>query len=415
MPDKAAKIPQDASLTASPQTAPLVPRRVGEWLLEDQIGGGAFGTVWRARHHVWADQLAAVKLPHNAEYVRALRREGVYAHRLDHPNIVRALGFDPFAEVPYLVMEHVPGTDLRRVLRDGPLSSANAMAVLSQVLAALSYAHTSGVHHLDIKPENILVHIASTDPSIGLGGAGVVKVTDFGLGQADQAMARHHDPTRQQSIVFSTDLSSEAGQKLAGSLDYMSPEQRRGENIDGRADLYACGVLLFEMLTGERPAGTDVPSNLNKQVPAHLDEIFRRSYARLENRFKSADEFIEALGPAGTRPGDRLVPVESKPGKWAVRNMDANLREAGFDPVAAHAEAERLAGHPLSAAGCPGCGGRTDAHDQFCMQCGKQLVNAVRRCGKCGAFPSPGDNFCMFCGHNLVPRQLGKTGTDVHA
>ena len=92
--------------------------RIGEWLLEHPIGGGAFGEVWRARHHVWADQLAAVKLPTDSQYVRALQREGVHAHKLEHPSIVRPLGFDPFAEQPYLVMEYIPGTDLRQVIRE---------------------------------------------------------------------------------------------------------------------------------------------------------------------------------------------------------------------------------------------------------------------------------------------------------
>ena len=87
--------------------------RVGEWLLTDRVGGGAFGEVYRARHHVWADQLAAVKLPTDPQYVRALQREGTHAHRLEHPNVVRPLGFDPFAQTPYLVMEYVPGRDLR--------------------------------------------------------------------------------------------------------------------------------------------------------------------------------------------------------------------------------------------------------------------------------------------------------------
>ncbi len=372
-----------------------VPERVGEWLLQEQVGGGAFGTVWRARHHVWADQTAAVKLPHDPEYVRALRREGVYAHKLSHPNVVKALGFDPFAEVPYLVMEYVPGLDLRRHLhKNGPMRPADAAAVLRQVLVGLAYAHGQGVVHLDIKPENVLLHETALSGPLEQAGEGTVKVTDFGLGKADNAMLQQGGGGN--SIVFSADLSSPAGQQIAGTLDYMAPEQRRpGATVDRRADLYACGVLLFEMLTGERPAGTDLPSDINKAVPPHLDDAFRRGYARLERRFESAEQFLHALAAPGrpSRPKSEWTPRAAEP----------------IDADAAEQQAVQL----KAAAGCPSCQGSIDASDQFCMHCGTQLVQRVRRCGKCGAFPSPDDNFCMFCGHHLRPK--GVAGTDVRA
>ena len=384
-----------------------VPDRVGEWLLEDQVGGGAFGTVWRARHHVWADQTAAVKLPHDPEYVRALRREGVYAHKLGHPNVVRALGFDPFAEVPYLVMEYVPGLDLRRHLQQhGPMRPADAAAVLRQVLAGLAYAHGEGVVHLDIKPENVLIHEDALRGPLERAGEGTVKVTDFGLGKADNAMLQQGGGGAGNSIVFSADLNSPAGQQIAGTLDYMAPEQRRpGAAVDGRADLYACGVLLFEMLTGERPAGTDLPSDINKAVPPHLDDAFRQSYARLERRFATAGQFLQALAPPArpTRAAAAAAP------EWTPRPPEPT---GPNDAVAADQQAVQL----KAAAGCPSCQGSIDAGDQFCMHCGTQLVARVRRCGKCGAFPSPDDNFCMFCGHNLRPKSAkGAATTDVRA
>ena len=381
-----------------------VPERVGEWLLQEQVGGGAFGTVWRAQHHVWADQQAAVKLPHDPEYVRALRREGVYAHKLSHPNVVRALGFDPFAEVPYLVMEYVPGLDLRRHLaKNGPMRPADAAAVLRQVLAGLAYAHGQGVVHLDVKPENVLLHEAALSGRLEHAGEGTVKVTDFGLGKAENLMAKQHGGGG-DSIVFSTDLSTPQGQQIAGTLDYMAPEQRRpGATVDARADLYACGVLLFEMLTGERPAGTDLPSDINKAVPPHLDDAFRRGYARLERRFESAEQFIGALALPGR--------VAKPKAEWSPRAVGTVEPVEPVDAEAAEQQAQQL----RAAAGCPSCQGSVDAGDQFCMHCGTQLVQRVRRCGQCGAFPSPDDNFCMFCGHNLRPKGAQGAGTDVRA
>ena len=354
--------------------------RVGEWVLDALVGEGGFNAVWRAKHHVWADQLAAIKLPHDAEYVRALRKEGVWARKLDHPNIVRPLGFDPYSERPYLVMEYVPGVDLRKLLKDkGPMPPETAVSVMLPILAALGYAHERGFIHRDVKPENVLIHERAFEDPAGLAADGVVKVTDFGLGAADNAVAMGPNQG-QNSIVFSTDLAGDRGRAVVGTLDYMAPEQRAGGEIDGRADLYACGVMLFELLTGERPAGTDVPSDVRSDLPKSLDDVFRRSYARLERRYETADEFAAALSKAVKVP-----------------------TFATDQPVA----------KSVNGGACQSCGGSVAGGDQFCMHCGSQLVSTVCRCGKCGAFPAPDDNFCMFCGHNLRPPELRSTGTDV--
>ena len=103
----------------------------------------------------------------------------------------------------------------------------------------------------------------------GLEGSGIDEIFDvlFGLRSATSG-----------SIAYSASLNDPAGREIAGTLDYMSPELRSGGDVNGRSDLYACGVILYELLTSERPAGTDVPSDLNKSVPKYLDEAFRHSY-----------------------------------------------------------------------------------------------------------------------------------------
>src|SRR3954451_7485088 len=264
-------------------------QRISEYLLDTRIGAGTFGEVWRARHHVWHDQLVAIKIPTDPQYVRNLQREGITIHGLVHPNVVRAIGFDPYADPPYLVMEYIPGKSLRGVLSDRKrLAWPDTVAVMRQVISGLTYAHRSNVVHRDLKPENILIHERAF--SDGFAAEGVVKVTDFGLGKvANQAVVG--------SILYSQSIDAGGGKEIAGTLDYMAPEQRSGGDIDGRADLYACGVILYELLTGERPAGTDVPSDLNKDVPKFLDEVFRHSYARLEKRYASAGQFLAALTP----------------------------------------------------------------------------------------------------------------------
>lgn len=337
------------------ETMATVSQRISEYVLDAKIGAGTFGEVWRARHHVWADQLVAIKIPTDPAYVRNLQHEGSAIHGLKHPNIVRAIGFDPYGDPPYLITEYVPGTSLRPLIQSRSLTIPQRVSAMRQVLSGLAHAHAAGIVHRDLKPENILIHErASTE---GYDVEGVVKVTDFGLGLALMKTAG--------SIAYSASLNDEAGRQLAGTLDYMSPEQRAGGTIDPRTDLYACGVILYELLTGEKPAGTDLPSHLNRAVPNFLDEAFRHSYARLENRFASAEQFIEALAPAGdvAAPAPRLT-------------------------------------------ACPSCKRSIDPNDQFCMHCGVQLVAQVKRCGQCGAYPDASDAFCMFCG-SVVNQPVG--------
>jgi serine/threonine protein kinase len=352
-------------------------QRVGEYVLDAKVGGGTFGEVWRAHHHIWTDQLVAVKIPTNLQYLRDLQREGCAIHGLVHPNIVRAIGFDPYAQTPYLTMEYVPGSSLRPLIQKRMLTIGDVTAVLRQVLAGLAYAHSQGLVHRDVKPENILIHERTGIE--GFASPGLVKVTDFGLGKAATSAAVG-------SIAFSASMNSDEGRDIAGSLDYMAPEQRAGGAVDGRADLYACGVMLYEMLTGEKPAGTDLPSDLNKSVPRSLDEVFRRSYARLEKRYATADEFIKAL-PAAPPP---IVATASP-----------------IPPIIKPSPPRRVTGETQTAMlKCPRCHQPVDSTDQFCMHCGVQMVTTVRRCRKCGAYPDANDQFCIFCGETLTPERV---------
>jgi serine/threonine-protein kinase len=337
---------------------PTANQRISEYVLDQKVGGGTFGEVWRAHHHVWVDQLVAVKIPTDPQYVRNLQHEGTAIHGLVHPNIVRAMGFDPYGDPPYLVMEYVPGTSLRPLIGNKSLKIDDVIAIMRQVLAGIGYAHANNIIHRDIKPENILIHERAL--SEGFHTPGVVKVTDFGLGRAATQ-------TAVGSIAYSASMNDPAAKEIAGTLDYMSPEQRNGGEVDARSDLYACGVVLYEMLTGEKPAGTDLPSDLNRAVPKALDEAFKRSYARLDKRFASAGEFVAALAPPQSPPP---LPVSVRP--------------------------------PPSATTCPSCRRPVEPTDQFCMHCGIQLVSQVRRCPKCGAYPDASDRFCLFCGEALT-------------
>lgn len=343
--------------------------RVSEYLLEAKIGQGAFGEVWRARHHIWEKERVAIKIPTEPAYVRNLQREGVVVHGLRHPNIVRVLGLDPYAEIPYLVMELVDGPSLRDALKEHPrgLPLELVTRVMQGTLGAVQTAHNAGILHRDLKPGNILLNLAG-QPLSALT-AEMVKVTDFGLGS--------HAPDVLQSIAQSASLDRDDN-LLVGTLAYIAPElrDRRGD-ADTRSDLFALGVIFFELLTGERPAGAEFPSSVRADVPARFDEIFRRLYARHDRRYESAAAVLADLIPAT----HAAPPVPSRPAP----------------PPPPLPTARR--GRP-----CPRCGQVSDAEDQFCTACGLQLVQQIRRC-RCGAYPGPHDQYCIHCGQPLPPTE----------
>ncbi len=350
--------------------------RVSEYLLEECVGTGSFGEVWRAKHHMWPDERVAVKLPTEPEYVRYLRREGAMVHGLRHPNIIRVMGIDPYAENPYLVMELVEGPSLREVLREHPtgLDIDTTVTIMRGLLNGLKTAHEANVLHRDIKPGNIMLHL-SGKPLEQLSEEDV-KVGDFGLGVGDPDMLR--------SIAQSASLNRDDN-KLVGTLAYMAPELRDGDRkADARADLYAVGVVLFELLTGERPAGAELPGTMRSTVPPALDEIFRRLYTRYERRYESAEKVLEELdrrlrSDKESAEQDDVLPVPPLP------------RDPSIPPIPRHA----------SGSTCRACGKSIEAHDQFCIHCGVQVTEKIRQCPQCNSYPGPHDRFCIFCGTSL--------------
>lgn len=331
--------------------------RIHNYLLEARVGAGSFGEVWRARHHVFSE-VVAIKIPTDPQYVRNLQREGVAIHGLRHPNIVRAIDMDPYADPPYLIMEYIDGPSLRTVIEDQrsrfPIPAI--VAIMRGTLNALSASHRSGMIHRDLKPANILLdHPHESIPTIQ---EHMVKVADFGLGLIGGMTA--------QAMTQSGSILAEDGGEISGTLAYMSPEQKEGNPLDARSDLYSCGIILFEMLTGERPQGTELPGSLRPDVPAYLDEIVRRSYTRLDRRFASAEEMLAAFAPVSGPPP--LQPQRTS-----------------------HGVVPR----------CSACDQPVHRDDQFCIHCGKQLVESVPRCPACQGYVLLSDRFCIFCGKDL--------------
>jgi serine/threonine-protein kinase len=212
-------------------------------------------------------------------FVERFRREAQAAANLSHPNIVPVFDWGEDAGTYFIVMELVDGTSLADMLRGGTtISAARSAQIVAQVAAALGYAHRSGVVHRDVKPGNILI---TRD--------GQVKVTDFGIAQA----------------VSSEDHLAEAG-SVMGTATYFSPEQASGEAVDGRSDVYALGVVLYEMLVGRPPFVGDTPVDVSSQhvnaavpvmakfsdsVPKDLEAIVMDALRKSPGqRYQTADE-----------------------------------------------------------------------------------------------------------------------------
>jgi serine/threonine-protein kinase len=271
---------------------------LGHYTLRDRLGGGGMGVVYRARDErldrdVAVKVLAPAILTNESARLR-FRREAMALSRLSHPNIATIHDFDCADGIDFLVMEHVEGETLAQRLARGPLPEAEVPGIALQIAEALEEAHEQGVIHRDLKPANVAI-----TPK------GRVKVLDFGLARLLQT-----------SDAADTMALTEAG-SWSGTLPYMAPEQIEGKDMDGRADLYALGAILYEAIAGRRPfAATGAVPLMNAilnerpQPLTHVRPVSQRLetlIARLlekdpARRPRSAREVIQELKSTGSAP-----------------------------------------------------------------------------------------------------------------
>src|SRR6185369_13092781 len=244
-------------------------------VVEEVIGEGGMATVYRARHKL-VDRLVAVKIMNpllaSDPIVRErFRREARSAQKLTHPNIIEIYDQgDTEDGTAYMVMELLQGESLAPVIARGPLDVDRAIGIMIQIARGVARAHDLEVIHRDIKPENIFLCQRED-------GSDLVKVLDFGI-----AKSRQDSRLTNQGELF-------------GTPQYMAPERIRGEDSDGSSDIYALGVVFFEMLTGELPFNApDIATffvkhmeeppppvrSLNGRVPPALDDLVRRMLAK---------------------------------------------------------------------------------------------------------------------------------------
>jgi serine/threonine-protein kinase len=296
---------------------------IDRYVILERLGEGAMGRVYKAQHRLMG-RVVALKLiaPHYASRARSVarfRRELRLIGRLDHPHIIRAYDADQIGSAFYLVMEYVRGQSLDRVLEGrGPLPPDEVIDYAAQAALGLAHAHGQGIVHRDVKPSNLLL----TDDR-------QIKVLDLGLGTLIDA---------DDQASFAT-----AAGRAVGTIDFMSPEQASGGDVDGRSDCFGLGCTVYVLMTGQVPfpgdtglerlvrrlKGLPVPiTDLLPDLPSAVVQVLEKLLARRpEDRFRTAAEAAEALRallqggrsgapdgpPAPAPPG----PLTSSPGPAA--------------------------------------------------------------------------------------------------
>ncbi|MDI5970229.1 Stk1 family PASTA domain-containing Ser/Thr kinase [Streptomyces sp. SL13] len=331
---------------------PLVGQALdGRYLIESRIAVGGMATVYRAVD-TRLDRLLAVKVMHPAlaadsAFVDRFIREAKSVARLDHPNVVNVFDQGNDGTHVYLAMEYVAGCTLRDVLRErGALQPRAALDIAEPVLAALGAAHRAGLVHRDMKPENVLI-----------GDDGRVKVADFGLVRA-----------------VGTDTTSSTGSVL-GTVSYLAPEQIQDGVADQRSDVYACAILLYEMLTGAKPHSGGTPAAVLYQ---HLHEDVPPPSGLVPGLAPALDTLVAtaASRDPGRRPADAVEMLA------VVQDVRAALSDEQLDavpatafPAGAPADAEGTTVLPRTPGALPDEAGRRLNHTTR-MQLPPDLIRA---------------------------------------
>jgi serine/threonine-protein kinase len=283
----------------------------------ERLGGGGVGTVYRAER-MTLGRVVAVKFLHpnlgsRADFVQRFQREAVAMSKLYHVHCAGLVDFGVHEGAPYLVMEYIPGRTLAADLRAGPMAPRRAVLIMRQVLEALRYLHRRNIVHRDLKPQNIMLVSSSL-------GADFAKVLDFGM--AKILAGERRDITVEGTVV--------------GTASVMSPEQICQRPVDGRTDIYAAGIVLYEMVVGHKPfehpemqkllrmhvEDAPVPPRklIGEAITPGLEAVILRALAKdPAARFPGAKEMSDALGAPGieaagapARPRPRPAPPRGR-------------------------------------------------------------------------------------------------------
>ena len=276
-------------------SASLIGKVVNGYEILSQVGQGGMATVFLARQRSMNRNVALKFLPNaflnDEAYLQRFEREVRIVSQLEHRNIVPVYDFGEFEDQPYIAMRYMPAGSVEELLAAGPIPLRRVLSIVEQVASALDYAHQNEILHRDLKPSNIL-----------LDDGGGVFITDFGIAR-----------------ILGEGGSNITTQGVVGTPSYMSPEQARGEPLDGRSDIYSLGVMLFELVTGCRPFDSETPYSIavmhvtmpppsprdfDPSVTSAVEGVILRAlHKQPEKRYATCGELARALRLAAEPPG----------------------------------------------------------------------------------------------------------------
>ena len=350
----------DDKSTGAASMNDLIGQMLGRYRIIEALGEGGMARVYKA-FQPGLERVVAVKvLPEyymrDERYLARFQREAQAIAQLSHPNILPVYDFGREGDLTYIVMQYVEGGTLKDLLDQRP-SFERAGDLLGQVAGALDYAHGQGILHRDVKPSNMLIERGQR-----------VLLSDFGLAK-----------------MLSSDQHITTTGVGMGTPAYMSPEQGQGEPVDARTDVYALGVVLYEMVTGRVPfqaetpmaviikhvtAPLPLPSTINPAVPERVEQVVLKALAKnREDRYPSPGAMMTAF-------------------KEALAEVSGPLRTP-----------------PPEAAGgqvCPVCGHVNQPGMSFCEKCAAPLGDKGPTCPSCGYANRPGVRFCEECAAALA-------------
>ncbi len=371
---------------------------LGHCVIEDLLGQGGMARVYRGRQENLDRQIAIKVLPPyyaaDPAFVERFKLEARAMAQLSHPNIVIIHDSGEESGRLYIIMEYVGGGTLKQRMAAG-MVLGEVTRIINEVASALTYAHSRGIVHRDVKPVNVLIDVT-----------GRAVLSDFGIAKVLQTSA----------------VLTQSGAGV-GTPEYMSPEQCRGSTlVDARADIYALGVMLYEMLTGHTPFEADnytalahshiyeavpPPSKRNPRISPAVQSVVMKALEKdPAERFQKATDMALALEQAVAAQ----VPLGLSTGRFQTVELERreavmpeSLLPKGSPAHPSPAQNEPYPKHTGSLMACPVCQALNQPYNRFCTNCGFNLLTGVAGfiCQACGARNGAGQRFCTACGHPL--------------